>query len=252
VDFETLSYLQNCHHHHLSSLLSVSRRDGVCTPANVGDGIPSSGKPRAAPPSKPVFAPSVFAQNRPLAPRASATRPCSPRRRTPSPCSAAAPLSHRCSSRPHPLPSQFEFLLFPSSRKCQGPSSSPPLPRAGVAGAMAASLRAHRGAPTPGRPPSKSATLPSSPRSQEAPRPEPASNPPPERCHHRAPPPSAACSRGAAASGRPSPNRDHPQVALASLVLPHPFLAAGKHPIAGIELPSASPVSVHVRDPRQQ
>jgi hypothetical protein len=64
VDFETLSYLQNCHHHHLSSLLSISRRDGVCTPANVGDGVPSSGQPRAAPPSKPIFAPPVFAQNR--------------------------------------------------------------------------------------------------------------------------------------------------------------------------------------------
>ena len=57
-----MSYLQNCHHHHLSS----SRRDGVCTPANVGDGVASSGQPRAAPPSKPIFAPPVFAQNRPL------------------------------------------------------------------------------------------------------------------------------------------------------------------------------------------
>ena len=205
-------------------------------------------RPRPNPSSRPQFSPKTA----PLASRASATRPCSPRRRTPSPCLAAAPLPRCCSSHPHPLPSQFEFLIFPSSRKCQGPSSSPPLPRAGVTGAMAASLRPHRGAPTPDHPPSKPATLPPSPRSQEAPRPEPASNPPPECCHHRAPPPSAACSRGAAASGRPSPNRDHPQVALASLVLPHPFLTAGKHPIARIELPSTSSVSVHMGDPRQQ
>ena len=47
------------------------------------------------------------------------------------------------------------------------------------------------------------------------------------RCRHRR---SWYCSRSWPSSGHPSINRDHPQVALVSLMLLHPSLAAGKPP----------------------
>ena len=51
----------------------------------------------------------------------------------------------------------------------------------------------------------------------------------------------------------PDPNRDHPQVALASLMLPHPFLAAGKHPYRrNRRFPNAPLLQLATRDLGQQ
>ena len=96
---------------------------------------------------------------------------------------------------------------------------------------------AHRGAPTPGSPPPEPTRPQASPRAGEALRPEPASNRPPEPRRRRSPPPPAACSRRRPSSGHLTINRDHLEVALVSLMLPHPSLVVGKYPIAGIELP---------------
>ena len=95
---------------------------------------------------------------------------------------------------------------------------------------------AHRGAPTPGSPPTEPTRPQASPRAGEALRPEPVSNRLPKPRRHRSPPLPAACSRRRPSSGHLSINRDHLEVALVSLMLPHPSLVVGKYPIAGIKV----------------
>ena len=70
---------------------------------------------------------------------------------------------------------------------------------------------------------------------------------------HTAPNAAPHCFRHRHLSGHPGVNRDHPQVALASLMLPHPFLADGKHPYhRNHRFPNAPLLQLATRDLGQQ
>jgi len=157
---------------------------------------------------------------------------------------------------PFPQPARALAWLFPlpllRKRVSSLPLCSPPCstrraePSAASRAAAACHLRrpslGSRGAPSSGLPRAHPTPQLAPPPSVGAPRPTRRRPSPPERRRRKPSPPPAASLRGAARSGHPSPNRGHPEVELALLLLfPHFFPASGEPPR---RIPAARPSSV--------
>jgi hypothetical protein len=188
---------------HLSPLcFSPCRRRSP--PANIGDCVPSSGRPRATPPAKtassaPGFAPTPAS----LAPSAFATRPRRPSMRNADERHLVAGNTTRRLVKPSRRRltirrSQVHFLL--SISPLPEPNSLLPVAQR-AAGAIAASPAPWR---SPLRPSAAATASPATPPT-EPPGPNRPTPSPPAICRRGTPWPSSPCSRGASLSDPPPP-----------------------------------------------